>query len=44
MREGEFDHLVYYVLQSKSFTSVKPVEPALSAAQYVAGGATEIPR
>jgi len=31
MAEGERDHLIYYILQSTRFTSVPPVEPALSA-------------
>jgi hypothetical protein len=29
--DGEFEHLVYYVLQSRYFTSLNPIEPALSA-------------
>jgi SAM-dependent methyltransferase len=31
MAEGERDHLIYYILQSTRFTSVAPVEPAVSA-------------
>ncbi len=30
-REGEFDHLVYYLLQSQRFTSLPRIEPAVSA-------------
>lgn len=30
LRDGEFDHLVFYVLQSQSFTSLPPIEPARS--------------
>jgi SAM-dependent methyltransferase len=33
--EGEWDHLVYYVLQSRRFTAQEPVEPALSAREFV---------
>ncbi len=29
--EGEFEHLIYYILQSRYFTSFKPIEPALSS-------------
>lgn len=28
---GDFDHLVFYVLQSRHFTTLPPIEPALSA-------------
>jgi len=31
VREGDFDHLVFYVLQSTHFTRLPPIEPALSA-------------
>lgn len=31
IREGEFEHLIYYLLQSRYFTSLEPIEPALSA-------------
>jgi SAM-dependent methyltransferase len=37
MREGDRDHVVYYVLQSSSFTRLPAIEPAESAAQFVAG-------
>ena len=31
MREGDLDHLVFYLLQSTHFTSLPAIEPALSA-------------
>jgi hypothetical protein len=31
LREGDLDHLVYYVLQSTAFTNLPPIEPAVSA-------------
>ncbi len=31
VREGDLDHLVFYLLQSKHFTRLPPIEPALSA-------------
>src|SRR2546421_601971 len=37
MREGDLDHVVYYVLQSSSFTDLPAIEPAESAAQVVGG-------
>lgn len=48
VREGDFDHLVFYVLQSTHFTRLPPIEPALSAREFVggssgAGGAKEPP-
>jgi len=38
IREGEADHLVFYVLQSRSFTSLPPVEPSLSARAWHEAG------
>ena len=38
VREGDLDHLVFYVLQSTHFTSLPPIEPALSAKALVASG------
>jgi hypothetical protein len=35
VREGDFDHLVFYLLQSTNFTSLPPIEPALSAKALV---------
>jgi len=31
VREGQLDHVIYYALQSTQFTSLPPIEPALSA-------------
>lgn len=31
VREGDLDHLVFYLLQSTRFTTLPPIEPALSA-------------
>ena len=38
VQEGDYDHLVFYVLQSAHFTTLPPIEPALSARQYVGRG------
>ena len=35
VRDGDFDHLVFYLLQSEHFTSLPPLEPALSAKALV---------
>lgn len=35
LREGDLDHLVFYLLQSTRFTSLPPIEPALSARALV---------
>lgn len=37
MREGDLDHLVFYLLQSTHFTSLPAIEPALSARALVEG-------
>lgn len=37
-REGENDHLIFYILQSKEFTTSARLEPAVSAKQYVESG------
>jgi len=37
VRTGDLDHLVFYMLQSTSFTSLPPIEPALSAKALVEG-------
>jgi hypothetical protein len=37
MREGDLDHLVFYLLQSTRFTSLPAIEPALSAKALVDG-------
>jgi hypothetical protein len=35
VRDGDVDHLVFYWLQSTRFTSLPPIEPALSAKAWV---------
>ena len=35
VREGDLDHLVFYLLQSTRFTTRRPAEPALSAREFV---------
>jgi hypothetical protein len=35
--DGEYDHLIYYLLQSDHFTIEKRIEPALSADEFVRG-------
>ncbi|MEK7405421.1 MAG: methyltransferase [Acidobacteriota bacterium] len=37
LREGEHDHLIYYLLQSTRFTRRPRIEPALSAREFVEG-------
>ena len=37
VRESDLDALIYYALQSASFTKERPIEPALSAKAYVEG-------
>jgi hypothetical protein len=34
-RAGESDHLVFFVLQSRVFTKLPPIEPAISAKAYI---------
>ena len=36
--DGDRDHLVYYVLQSKEFTALPPIEPAISAKEFASAG------
>ena len=36
-RDGEFDHLIFFLLQSRSFTTQPKIEPALSAHEFVRG-------
>jgi hypothetical protein len=38
MREGDLDHLVHFALQSTTFTTLPPIEPALSAKAFVESG------
>jgi SAM-dependent methyltransferase len=35
VREGDLDHLIFYALQSMHFTTLPPIEPALSAKAFV---------
>jgi hypothetical protein len=35
VREGQLDHVIFYALQSTHFTSMPPIEPALSAKALV---------
>ena len=35
VREGDLDHLIFYILQSTRFTKLPPIEPALSAKALV---------
>ena len=37
VREGDLDHLIFYILQSTKFTRRPPIEPALSAKALVEG-------
>ena len=37
VREGDLDHLVFYLLQSAKFTTEAPIEPAVSAKSLVDG-------
>jgi SAM-dependent methyltransferase len=37
VRDGDLDHLVFYLLQSKGFTSLPSIEPALSSKSLVDG-------
>lgn len=36
-RQGEYDHLIYYMLQSERFTRQPRIEPAMSAYQFFRG-------
>jgi hypothetical protein len=40
VHEGDLDHLVFYCLQSTRFTTLAPIEPALSAKAFVETGQT----
>jgi len=41
--EGDRDHLVYYVLQSTDFTTLPPIEPAVSAEELARSGVVPSP-
>src|SRR5437868_3960758 len=36
--QGENDHLIFYVLQSRQFTAAPAIEPALSANEFAGSG------
>jgi hypothetical protein len=38
VRDGDYDHLIYYALQATAFTRLAPIEPALSAREFAASG------
>jgi hypothetical protein len=38
IREGDFDHLIFYALQGGHFTRRRPIEPALSAKAFASNG------
>ncbi|MBI4902956.1 MAG: hypothetical protein HY820_04925 [Acidobacteria bacterium] len=38
LHDGEWDHIIYYVLQSTRFTNLPPIEPALSAKAWKEAG------
>jgi SAM-dependent methyltransferase len=38
IRDGDFDHLIFYALQGGHFTRRPPIEPALSAKAFVSAG------
>jgi hypothetical protein len=38
VHEGDLDHLVFYALQSTRFTSLPPIEPAMSAKAFADSG------
>src|SRR5687767_2119368 len=43
VREGDLDHLIFYLLQSTRFTKLPPIEPAISAKALVESRTNEIP-
>ncbi len=43
LKRGEEEHLVAFVLQSMTFTQRPPIEPALSAKEYMESGAKGMP-
>jgi hypothetical protein len=38
VREGDLDHLIYYALQSSTFTDLPPIEPAISSVAFTRTG------
>jgi enediyne biosynthesis protein E4 len=43
VREGDLDHLIFYLLQSTRFTKLPPIEPAIIAKALVESRTNEIP-
>ncbi len=43
VREGDLDHLIFYLLQSTHFTKLPAIEPAISARALVVAVQTDIP-
>lgn len=43
LREGDWDQLIFYMLQSRSFTPADPIEPAHSAAEFIPTNPRQIP-
>jgi hypothetical protein len=44
LRDGNYDHLIHYALQSTRVTALPPIEPALSAKAFVESKSKQIPR
>jgi hypothetical protein len=43
LRDGNYDHLIHYALQSARVTALPPIEPALSAKAFVESKSKQIP-
>jgi hypothetical protein len=43
LRDGNYDHLIHYALQSTRATTLPPIEPALSAKAFVESTSKQIP-
>jgi hypothetical protein len=43
LRDGNYDHLIHYALQSARVTTRPPIEPALSAKAFVESASKQIP-
>ncbi len=43
LEDGNWDHLIFYLLQSTTFTTADPIEPARSAAEYMTGQPHRVP-
>ena len=43
LRDGNYDHLIHYALQSTRVTALPPIEPALSAKAFVESTSKQIP-